>query len=251
MRKRKVFFTLIELMIVVSVIAILASLLLPALNKAREASLRTLCASNQKQLCLAFAVLRRRQQRLHAAAGELFRDRRLGHRLGLLLRGASGRRGGLSWDSLFTNYTSPGATNCPSLMGLPINNYYVLRTVIVCGDTFWWGTNDGPRGDVLSVRRLGRYEQTFTGLPAAAPSERVMTTDLIAGWNGTENLVISAGPDYAHKCKGSNSSFEDGHVKWFVNKLGHAPYSWDQWNTVYRQPYCAWHWRLPYVAFTD
>ena len=64
-------FTLVELLVVISIIAILAALLFPAIQMAREAARRAQCISNQRQVALALLNYERTKKHLPPLRGPL------------------------------------------------------------------------------------------------------------------------------------------------------------------------------------
>ena len=74
MSRRNRAFTLVEMLVVISIIAVLAALLLPAVQAARETARRMVCGSNMRQVVLAMQTFNSNKEFLPALALPANRD---------------------------------------------------------------------------------------------------------------------------------------------------------------------------------
>ncbi len=187
---RRTAFTLIELLVVIAIIAILIGLLLPAVQKVREAAARMKCSNNLKQVALAC----HNYESANAAlpSGGTRAPAYLSGMVFLLPYFEEGNRFAL-WQTNQSPYTPanlPARTQDLSLLLCPSDSAAAFRTTVASGQTYNHGRtnyhpNFGGSADPLSANAA--VQGAF--LSRAGPPVGFRITDFT---DGTSNTALYA-----------------------------------------------------------
>lgn len=214
---KKSSFTLIELLVVIAIIAILAGMLLPALNSARDRARQAACVGNMKQI---------------SAQAIMYADSYDGFIFGMSM--SSHFHDGRTWANALWIFSTEGATSIPTF-NQKTKMYYCPTTAKEDyskggGTTYGWrdrlawyarGNNPGKKGysNYRGGCISGCSSSCYVRLDSILGASKVALCGEGVGYNMNEESASSipetpdapSGAKFKHN-KSMNMIFADGHV---------------------------------------
>jgi len=179
-------FTLVELLVVIGIIALLVSILLPSLNRAREQANRVKCASNLRQIAMAAIMYANAEVRSGAFPRTYFAT----------------SSATLTLDTTGWNQEKSFVAGGPGPVGnnnVPASMFIILKTQEITPDVFICPSSQGERGfaagSSLGVQDCSSWEKIAgagSNLSYSYNCPFPSTTAQGSGWKFNNSL----GPDY-------------------------------------------------------
>lgn len=203
-------FTLIEMLVVISIIALLAAILFPVFGRVREGGRRTACASNLKQLGLAFAQYRQDNGGRFPGAGQYQKWENGGHWVSGKNdtdAGTSGKLASLGDSKPIPNPNSPTGFNSANVEGGALFPYVKEAKVYVCPSNADGGAKRLTYSMNCAINGMGEVRvKEPTNIILLVDEEKANDGYLYTGTGSTDELTTK-------HSGGGNLLFVDGHVK--------------------------------------